>query len=146
VRGISELIALLIVIAVVIGTAVAVSMIVSSFMSKQTPSSADLSISISSAKLMGSNLYIQGIAVPVARDPIEVYTFEVYKGSTKISFSSYNLYVSNPMEPGDTYEFVLHLYSVSNVGVGDKIIVVFYWRTTTGTYSGASRATATVGS
>jgi len=143
-RAVSEILGLIIVVGVVVATSIAVSLILSTFMSRQVPAGADLSVSITYARLKDGNLYIKGVLIPVGKEPLNVTGIEAYKGRTAVSSSSVEqIAIPATLIPGNSYEFEIVLRSVSGVATNDKITVVVSWTTRTG-QTGASAASATV--
>ena len=142
-RAVSEFMALLIAVGVVVATSIVVATIVSGFMSRQVPSAAVLSVSITYAKLRDGNLYIKGVLVPVGKEPLAISRIEVYKGSSTVSFTSAERLAPSTLYPGRTYEFEVVLRAVATASYNDRIVVVVHWATATG-QTGASSASATV--
>lgn len=143
-RAVSQLVAVLILIAILFGIFLGVEATVMGVLNRQRPKVTELVFSVTSVKLDGGNLYIRAVATPVGTEGFEITGVKVYKGVVEVKYSSMKMYVGEVLRPGRAYELLIDLYGVSGVQYGDKVLVMVFWKTVSGSHNGTSESSGIV--
>lgn len=138
-RSLSEVIALLVIVGVAISITIGVFIVALGLLEEQKPRSTDLSVKYAVASLRGDSLVIRLTLVPIGTESIRLEGITIYKGTTRVSYTSGALFTSQTLSPGSPNEVIFILSGVTGINPGDTIVVLLRWHGITTGINGATK-------